>query len=141
MSKTCVQKSSYSLPASDDMKVAFHPADSGSSIGSGSKAPEVIKEKHGRYFLFLRNKESIVKKEGWVCNELSRYRLDNKDLQSAELAFADAIQAFMEVLDFSNVVLINCNLGHGRRALAESMESPSLASQKRPKWWNELCWS
>ncbi|XP_011622188.1 uncharacterized protein LOC18431102 isoform X2 [Amborella trichopoda] len=156
MSKTSAQKSSHSLPSSDDMKAADHPTDSESSTGSGSKAPEVIKEKHRGIFSFLvvpeerdieyflsrsiccynaamkalsevstscSDKESIVKKKGWVCNELGRYRLDNRDLRSAELAFADAIQAFMEVSDFSNVVLINCNLGHGRRALAELMVS------------------
>ncbi|KAF6148935.1 hypothetical protein GIB67_028772 [Kingdonia uniflora] len=42
-------------------------------------------------------------------------------LDKAELAIADAIAAFREVFDHTNIILINCNLGHGRRALAEEM--------------------
>ncbi|XP_077241431.1 uncharacterized protein LOC143881956 isoform X2 [Tasmannia lanceolata] len=67
--------------------------------------------------------QSVVKKKGWACNELGRYRLDSRDLKSAELAFVDAIKAFKEVSDHTNIILINCNLGHGRRALAEAMVS------------------
>ncbi|KAL2326698.1 hypothetical protein Fmac_025756 [Flemingia macrophylla] len=67
--------------------------------------------------------QSVVKKKGWVCNELGRIRLENKELSKAELAFTDAIDAFREVLDHANIILINCNLGHGRRALAEEMVS------------------
>ncbi|GAB4844816.1 hypothetical protein Ancab_038204 [Ancistrocladus abbreviatus] len=65
--------------------------------------------------------ESVLKKIGWVCNELGRYRLDKKDLAKAEIAFTHAIDAFREVCDHTNIILINCNLGHGRRALAEEM--------------------
>ncbi|KAF6147998.1 hypothetical protein GIB67_024173 [Kingdonia uniflora] len=64
---------------------------------------------------------SVVKKKGWACNELGRNRLERKMLDKAELAFADAIVAFREVSDHTNIILINCNLGHGRRALAEEM--------------------
>ncbi|KAF8405789.1 hypothetical protein HHK36_007866 [Tetracentron sinense] len=67
--------------------------------------------------------QSIVKKKGWVCNELGRNRLERKELEKAEFAFADAINAFREVSDHTNIILINCNLGHGRRALAEEMVS------------------
>ncbi|KAI3919227.1 hypothetical protein MKW92_012795 [Papaver armeniacum] len=67
--------------------------------------------------------QSILKKKGWVCNELGRHRLDRKELDKAELAFADAIEAFKEVADHTNIILINCNMGHGRRALAEEMVS------------------
>nr|KYP48934.1 Erythroid differentiation-related factor 1 [Cajanus cajan] len=67
--------------------------------------------------------QSVVKKKGWVCNELGRIRLENKELSKAELAFTDAIDAFREVSDHTNIILINCNLGHGRRALAEEMVS------------------
>lgn len=67
--------------------------------------------------------QSVVKKKGWVCNELGRIRLKKKDLEKAELAFSDAIGAFKEVSDHVNVILINCNLGHGRRALAEEFVS------------------
>ncbi|OVA01534.1 hypothetical protein BVC80_1519g30 [Macleaya cordata] len=65
--------------------------------------------------------QSILKKQGWACNELGRNRLDRKELGKAELAFVDAIKAFKEVSDHTNIILINCNLGHGRRALAEEM--------------------
>ncbi|WCJ44156.1 Erythroid differentiation-related factor 1 [Euphorbia peplus] len=65
--------------------------------------------------------ESIIKKIGWVCNELGRDRLERKELTNAEHAFADAITAFREVSDHCNIILINCNLGHGRRALAEEL--------------------
>lgn len=67
--------------------------------------------------------QSVTKKIGWVCNELGRNRLGRKELLKAELAFADAISAFREVSDHTNIILINCNLGHGRRALAEEMVS------------------
>ncbi|KAL9319132.1 hypothetical protein ACSQ67_015649 [Phaseolus vulgaris] len=71
----------------------------------------------------LSELQSVVKKKGWVCNELGRIRLENKDSFKAELAFTDAIDAFREVSDHTNIILINCNLGHGRRALAEEMVS------------------
>ncbi|KAK2659281.1 hypothetical protein Ddye_005814 [Dipteronia dyeriana] len=66
---------------------------------------------------------SVLKKKGWICNELGRIRLERKELSKAEITFADAINAFREVSDHTNVILINCNLGHGRRALAEEMVS------------------
>ncbi|GER27502.1 erythroid differentiation-related factor 1-like protein [Striga asiatica] len=65
--------------------------------------------------------QSVLKKKGWTCNELGRYRLEMKDLLKAEDAFLKAIDAFKQVGDYTNVILINCNLGHGRRALAEDM--------------------
>ncbi|XP_014514226.1 uncharacterized protein LOC106772367 isoform X1 [Vigna radiata var. radiata] len=71
----------------------------------------------------LSELQSVVKKKGWVCNELGRIRLENKESIKAELAFTDAIDAFREVSDHTNIILINCNLGHGRRALAEEMVS------------------
>ncbi|KAF6172309.1 hypothetical protein GIB67_024931 [Kingdonia uniflora] len=64
---------------------------------------------------------SVVKKKGWACNELGRNKLERKMLDKAELAIADVIAAFREVSDHTNIILINCNLGHGRRALAEEM--------------------
>lgn len=64
---------------------------------------------------------SVVKKKGWVCNELGRNRLARKELSQAEVSFAEAIKAFREVSDHTNIILINCNMGHGRRALAEEM--------------------
>ncbi|KAH6759395.1 erythroid differentiation factor-like protein [Perilla frutescens var. frutescens] len=67
--------------------------------------------------------QSVLKKEGWVCNELGRNRLERKDLGGAETAFVKAIDAFRQVEDHTNAILINCNLGHGRRALAEDMVS------------------
>lgn len=64
---------------------------------------------------------SITRKKGWVCNELGRLRLNKGDLRSAEVAFRDAITTFKEVDDHTNIILINCNIGHGRRALAEEI--------------------
>lgn len=64
---------------------------------------------------------SVLKRWGWVSNELGRYRLEKKNLHDAEVAFADAIKAFKQVSDHANIILINCNLGHGRRALAEEL--------------------
>ncbi|KAF6176188.1 hypothetical protein GIB67_023479, partial [Kingdonia uniflora] len=64
---------------------------------------------------------SVVKKKGWACNELERNRLERKMLDKAELAITDAIAAFREFSDHTNIILINCNLGHGRRTLAEEM--------------------
>lgn len=71
----------------------------------------------------LSELQSVIKKKGWVCNELGRIRIENKELHKAELAFSDAIDAFREVSDHTNIILINCNLGHGKRALAEEMIS------------------
>ncbi|KAL3503864.1 hypothetical protein ACH5RR_033705 [Cinchona calisaya] len=65
--------------------------------------------------------ESIIRKKGWVCNELGRSRLERKDLDGAEIAFVDAVKSFKEVSDYTNIILINCNMGHGRRASAEEM--------------------
>ncbi|KAG9144705.1 hypothetical protein Leryth_021651 [Lithospermum erythrorhizon] len=65
--------------------------------------------------------QSVLKKKGWVCNELGRKRLEGKDLVKAEIAFADAINSFREICDYTNIMLIYCNLGHGRRAVAEEM--------------------
>ncbi|KAF6143427.1 hypothetical protein GIB67_029596 [Kingdonia uniflora] len=64
---------------------------------------------------------SVVKKKGWACNELGRNKFERKMLDKAELAISDAIAAFREVFDHTNIILINCNLSHGRRALAEEM--------------------
>ncbi|KAF6165315.1 hypothetical protein GIB67_042731, partial [Kingdonia uniflora] len=63
----------------------------------------------------------VVKKKGWACNDLGRNRLERKILDKAELAIADAITTFREVSDHTNIILINCNQGHGRKALAEEM--------------------
>ncbi|XWS21909.1 hypothetical protein CRYUN_Cryun30bG0096400 [Craigia yunnanensis] len=65
--------------------------------------------------------QSVLKKKGWVCNELGRNRLELKELKKAELAFSDAINSSREAVDYTNIILIYCNLGHGRRALAEEM--------------------
>lgn len=67
--------------------------------------------------------QSVMRKKGWVCNELGRWRLERKELKKAETAFAGAIDAFRAVSDHTNIILINCNLGHGRRALAEEIVS------------------
>ncbi|GAV66050.1 hypothetical protein CFOL_v3_09561 [Cephalotus follicularis] len=71
----------------------------------------------------LAELQSALKKKGWVCNELGRMRLERKESHKAQLAFADAINAFREVSDHANIILINLNLGHARRALAEEMVS------------------
>lgn len=65
--------------------------------------------------------QSISKKKGWVCNEIGRNMLEKRELTDAEIAFSDAITSFREVSDHTNIILIYCNLGHGRRALAEDM--------------------
>ena len=56
--------------------------------------------------------QAIVRKKGWVWNELGRKRLERKELDKAELAFIDAISSFKEVSDHTNIILIYCNLGH-----------------------------
>ncbi|KAJ4917780.1 hypothetical protein Rs2_03330 [Raphanus sativus] len=80
--------------------------------------------------------QSLNRKKGWVCNELGRNRLESKALNKAEDAFADAIVAFKEVHDHTNVILINCNLGHGRRALAEEIVSKMEALKLHPAFKN-----
>ncbi|KAL0437974.1 UNVERIFIED_CONTAM: Erythroid differentiation-related factor 1 [Sesamum latifolium] len=80
--------------------------------------------------------QSVLKKKGWVCNELGRNRLELKDLGKAEAAFAKAIVAFRQVEDHTNVILINCNLGHGRRALAEDMVSKIESLKKHAIFQN-----
>ncbi|KAL1533796.1 hypothetical protein AAHA92_33634 [Salvia divinorum] len=79
---------------------------------------------------------SVLKKKGWVCNELGRSRIERKDLSKAETAFVKAIDAFREVEDHTNVILINCNLGHGRRALAEDMVSKVESLKKHAMFQN-----
>ncbi|XP_010478954.1 PREDICTED: uncharacterized protein LOC104757866 [Camelina sativa] len=80
--------------------------------------------------------QSVLRKKGWVCNELGRNRLGSKELNKAEDVFADAIVAFKEVCDHPNVILINCNLGHGRRALAEEMVPKTEALKLHPAFKN-----
>ncbi|KAI3464395.1 hypothetical protein Pfo_021058 [Paulownia fortunei] len=80
--------------------------------------------------------QSVLKKKGWVCNELGRNRLEMKDLGKAETAFVKAIDAFRQVQDHANVILINCNLGHGRRALAEDMVSKIESLKKHAIFQN-----
>ncbi|KAL0360104.1 UNVERIFIED_CONTAM: hypothetical protein Sradi_3694900 [Sesamum radiatum] len=57
-------------------------------------------------------------------------------LGKAEAAFAKAIDAFRQVEDHTNVILINCNLGHGRRALAEDMVSKIESLKKHAIFQN-----
>ncbi|XP_071737832.1 uncharacterized protein [Rutidosis leptorrhynchoides] len=67
--------------------------------------------------------QSLFKKKGWVCNEIGRRRLGRKEINEAEQAFSEAISSFKQVSDHKNIILINLNLGHGRRAIAEEMTS------------------
>lgn len=80
--------------------------------------------------------QSVLKKKGWTCNELGRNMVEMKDLGKAETAFAKAIDAFRKVEDHTNVILINCNLGHGRRALAEDMVSKVESLKKHAMFQN-----
>jgi len=71
--------------------------------------------------------ESALRKKGWACNELGRRRLAHGDVKGAEAAFETAIVAFRAVKDLTNVVLVFCNLAHGRRAAAEKFSSQLAA--------------
>ena len=73
--------------------------------------------------IHLRDYESALRKKGWACNELGRRRLAQGDVKSAEAAFETAIVAFRAVKDLPNIVLVYCNLAHGRRAAAEVFAS------------------
>ena len=81
---------------------------------------------------------SIFKKTGWVFNELGRHRLDTGDLLGAEFAFSDAVKAFKKVSDHTNIILINCNLGHGRRNLAEGLVSRMESAKDHGYGFKEL---
>ncbi|KAM7266438.1 hypothetical protein ACFE04_004335 [Oxalis oulophora] len=82
--------------------------------------------------------QSVMKKKGWVCNELGRMSLERKELSKAELAFADAINAFRQVSDHTNIILINMNLGHGRRTMAEEMVTKTERLKVHPIFQNEF---
>lgn len=73
--------------------------------------------------IHLRDYESALRKKGWACNELGRRRLAQGNVKSAEAAFETAIFAFRAVKDLPNIVLVYCNLAHGRRAAAEVFAS------------------
>lgn len=73
--------------------------------------------------IHLREYEGAVRKKGWVCNELGRRRLAQGNVKSAEAAFETAVVAFRAVKDLPNIVLVYCNLAHGRRAAAEVFAS------------------
>ncbi|PWA87447.1 hypothetical protein CTI12_AA131020 [Artemisia annua] len=79
---------------------------------------------------------SLYKKKGWVCNELGRKRLERKETDKAEQAFSEAISSFKKVSDHNNIILINCNLGHGRRAAAEEMVSQMEHLRNHPVFSN-----
>lgn len=67
--------------------------------------------------------QSALRKKGWAYNELGRMQLLLGDMKAAEAAFDKAIDAFKAVKDLTNVVLIYCNIGHGKRAPAETLVS------------------
>lgn len=67
--------------------------------------------------------KSALRKKGWTCNELGRIKLAQGNIKGAETAFDKAISAFKDVEDHTNVVLIYCNIGHGKRASAEALVS------------------
>ncbi|KAJ3678005.1 hypothetical protein LUZ60_001808 [Juncus effusus] len=71
--------------------------------------------------VFYEELKALKKKKGWAYNELGRFKLEKGDLLSAEREFVRAVKTFQEAFDHVNVILINCNLGHGRRALAEDL--------------------
>ncbi|XP_076900260.1 uncharacterized protein LOC143554375 [Bidens hawaiensis] len=76
--------------------------------------------------------QSLVKKKGWVCNELGRRRLERKEISKAEEAFSEAIISFKKVSDHNNIILINLNLGHGRRSAAEEIVSQMEPYRNHP---------
>lgn len=76
--------------------------------------------------------QSLVKKKGWVCNELGRRRLERKEVSKAEQAFSEAIMSFKMVSDHNNIILINLNLGHGRRSAAEEIVSQMERFRNHP---------
>ncbi|KAF5809406.1 putative tetratricopeptide-like helical domain superfamily [Helianthus annuus] len=80
--------------------------------------------------------QSLVKKKGWVCNELGRRRLERKEISKAEEAFSEAISSFKKVSDHNNIVLINLNLGHGRRSAAEEIVSQMEPFRDHPVFKN-----
>lgn len=69
----------------------------------------------------VQDRELALRKKGWAANELGRSRLQYGNVTSAYESFRVAIQAFSEVKDHTNVILVHCNLGHGHRASAESI--------------------
>ncbi|KAF6140606.1 hypothetical protein GIB67_013899 [Kingdonia uniflora] len=99
------------------------------NFGGLDGGKEAFEGKSGELF-------SVVKKKEWACNELGINRLERKMLDKAELAIADAITTFREVSDHTNIILINCNLGHGRRALAEEMVC-KMANLKTPVFFQK----
>lgn len=99
------------------------PGDIEYNLSSAIHCYGTAKEALFTYPVHSAETSSVLKKRGWAFNELGRCRLESRNLGSAEIAFADAIRAFQEVYDHTNVILINCNLGHGRRALAEECVS------------------
>ncbi|KAF8768511.1 hypothetical protein HU200_007555 [Digitaria exilis] len=99
------------------------PGDIEYNLSSAIHCYGAAKEALFAYPVHSAETSTVLKKRGWAFNELGRCRLESRNLGSAEIAFADAIRAFQEVYDHTNVILINCNLGHGRRALAEECVS------------------
>ncbi|GAB2251941.1 hypothetical protein Droror1_Dr00004788 [Drosera rotundifolia] len=85
-------------PITDDMDIILS-----SSLSCYEQARKALGDMHED----SEDLQAVIKKVGWVCNELGRYRLEKKHLAEAEIAFAYAIKAFREVSDITNVVLIN----------------------------------
>lgn len=73
--------------------------------------------------IYLPEYEGALRKKGWACNELGRRRLAQGSVNAAEEAFEAAILSFRAVKDLPNIVLVYCNLAHGRRAAAEGFAS------------------
>ncbi|KAH7436483.1 hypothetical protein KP509_05G021900 [Ceratopteris richardii] len=73
--------------------------------------------------LMLEERDLVLRKKGWAYNELGRMKLACGNTKDAEIDFNNAISAFKDAKDQTNVVLIYCNIGHGKRAAAESLVS------------------
>ncbi|GKD41466.1 hypothetical protein Tco_1261673 [Tanacetum coccineum] len=75
--------------------------------------------------LFIRRKDGSGRK-----------RLEGKETDKAEQAFSEAISSFKKVSDHNNNILINCNLGHVRRATFEEIVSQMDHLRNHPVFSN-----
>ncbi|XP_047342228.1 uncharacterized protein LOC124945778 [Impatiens glandulifera] len=87
----------------------------------------------------LSEKQSLLKKKGWVYNNLGMKRLDNKtELKKTENAFIQSIICFRQIFNHSTIVFNYCSLGSIRLQLAENILKGEKEGDAKLEYCNSL---
>nr|CAB3478980.1 unnamed protein product [Digitaria exilis] len=110
------------------------PGDIEYNLSSAIHCYGAAKEALFAYPVHSAETSTVLKKRGWAFNELGRCRLESRNLGSAEIAFADAIRAFQEMLETALVHLLE-----GRQVVEKNEDySNDVDLDIKPKFWSQL---